>query len=222
MEMPTVVNPEQWQAAWDDLLVKEKQHLRAGDALAAERRRMPMVRIAGEYALSGSDGTASLADLFEGRSQLLVYHFMFEPGETDVCAGCSLFADNVAELAHLHARDTTLALVSRAPIDELERFRARMGWQIPWYSSHGTSFNDDLILSEGSAFGLTALLRDEEGSIFRTYYVSGRGVETLGTLWSFLDRTAYGRRERWEDSPDGWPQTDPYAWWRLHDEYVAT
>jgi len=216
MSLPQVVPPAEWQIARDTLLAKEKEATRARDALAAERRRLPMVRIDKDYRFEGPDGEATLVDLFDERRQLIVYHFTFEPGETQPCGGCSMFADNIGHLAHLHARDTSLALLSRAPQAEIAPFRERMGWAVPWFSAAGSDFNDDLGLSLG--FGLSVFLRDG-ASVFRTYFTDGRGVEALGSIWTFLDLTALGRQEEWEDSPEGRPQSPPYRWWRLHDEY---
>ena len=127
-----------------------------------------------------------------------------------------MFVDNVGHLTHLHARDTSLVLVSRAPVTEIEAFRRRMGWTAPWFSVADSDFNPDFGVSTG--FGLNVFLRDGE-SVFHTYFTDGRGVEMLGSNWSFLDLTPYGRQETWEDSPEGWPQTPPYHWQRLHDEY---
>ncbi len=145
MIKPQVVSPTEWQAARDKLLIKEKQATRARDALAAERRRLPMVRIDKDYVFDGPDGKARLLDLFDGRRQLIVYHFMFAPGvdgwPAAGCPGCSQFVDNLGHLAHLHARDTSLVLVSRAPLANLQRYQARMGWRIPWFSSAGSDFN---------------------------------------------------------------------------------
>jgi predicted dithiol-disulfide oxidoreductase (DUF899 family) len=220
MNLPTIVSPAEWQADRDRLLVKEKAATRALDDLAAERRKLPMVRIERNYVFEGSDGNVTLLDLFEGRRQLIVYHFMFAPGADHACEGCSLFTDNVVELAHLHARDTSFALVSRAAISELAPFKKRMGWSIPWVSSFGNDFNRDfgVTIDDRETFGLSVFLRDGD-SVFRTYFTNGRGVEALGSLWSFLDLTPLGRQETWEQSPPGWPQSPPYEWWRLHDEY---
>src|SRR3954468_15667305 len=136
--MPPVVSPQEWQAAWKEMLVKEKELTRARDALAAERRRMPRMEVEKEYRFEGPDGAASLLDLFAGRRQLVVYRFFFEPGVADWpdggCPGCSFLADQVAHLAHLNARDTTLVFVSRAPQADIERWKARMGWDVPWYT----------------------------------------------------------------------------------------
>ena len=222
--VPQVVTQQEWEVACADLLIEEKRATRALDALAAKRRRLPMTPVPGAYVLAGVHGPASLLDVFEGRRQLVIYHFMFAPGDTDVCRGCSTFNDNVGRLEHLHARDTTYALVSRAPLRELEAYRERMGWTVPWYSSFGTDFNRDFGVSGedgGERFALSVLLRDGE-DVFRTYATRGRGVDRLRLDFNLLDLTAFGRQETWEDSPDGWPQSPPYQWWRRHDEYETT
>jgi predicted dithiol-disulfide oxidoreductase (DUF899 family) len=210
-----VVSAQDWQAAREALLAKEKEHTHALDALAAERRRMPTVRIDKDYMFEGPSGAAGLLDLFEGRRQLIVYSFMWL-GADDFCSGCSMFTDNIGHLAHLHARDTSLALVSHGPLAEITPFRKRMGWTIPWFSSLGNDFNDDM--GAGDGFALNVFLRDGD-TVYRTYLTTGRGVERLGSGWTFLDLTPFGRQEIWEDSPEGRPQTRPYEWWRLHDEY---
>ena len=222
--LPHVVSQSEWQAAQAGMLAKEKQATRARDALAAERRRQPMVRIDKDYVFEGLHGKAHLGDLFEGRRQLLLYHFMFAPGvhgwPDAGCPGCSMFVDYLCHPAHLHARDTSLVLVSRAPLANIERYRNRMGWERPWYSSDGSDFNRDMGVTtdQGESPGLSVFLRDGD-DVYRTYFVTARGLETVGTVWSLLDLTPFGRQETWEDSPEGWPQTEPYQWWRLHDEY---
>ncbi|MFI6574899.1 DUF899 domain-containing protein [Nocardiopsis sp. NPDC050513] len=220
MYPPKVVSEQEWRAGHERLLAQEKELTRLQDRLAAERRRQPAVRVDKEYVFDGPAGESSLEDLFEGRRQLIVYHFMLPPGSTHQCEGCSMFVDNLGHPAHLNARDTTLALVSRAPYEEIARVRDRMGWTVPWYSSFRGSFNEDTgVTVEGSdSFGLSVFLRDG-GSVHWTYFTAGRGVEKLGTNWSLLDLTPLGRQETWEDSPDGVPQESPYAWWRLRDEY---
>ena len=222
--LPNVVSQAEWLAASKQVLAKEKQLTREHDQLAAERRRMPMVKIDTPYVFDGPAGTVSLLDLFERRRQLIVYHFMFAPGvggwPTAGCPGCSLVVDQIAHLAHLHARDTSFALVSRAPLSRIQPYQKRMGWTIPWYSSSESDFNDDFGVTtpKGETFGLSVFLRDGD-NVYRTYFTNGRGVEALGSVWTLLDLTPYGRQEEWEDSPEGWPQTPPYEWWRRHDEY---
>jgi predicted dithiol-disulfide oxidoreductase (DUF899 family) len=223
--MPSIVSATEWQAALDDLRAEEKALTQASDALAAKRRRLPMVRIDKAYVFKGPAGEASLIDLFSDCRQLIVYHFMYAPGvhgwPQAGCPGCSWFVDGITHLAHLRARDTSLVLVSAGPLSALQKYRERMGWEIPWYSSEGSDFNRDfgLTTDNGEIFGLSVFLRDGEDNVYRTYFTNGRGAESLGSHWSFLDLTPYGRQETWEDSPAGWPQSPPYAWWRRHDEY---
>jgi predicted dithiol-disulfide oxidoreductase (DUF899 family) len=219
MNAPQVVSPERWEAVREELLVKEKELTRARDALAAERRRMPMTVVEKDYAFEGPDGPASLLDLFDGRRQLIVYRFFFDPDmeryPEEGCGGCSMYADQVSHLAHLRARDTNFVAVSRAPQEHISRFKARMGWQFPWYTTTD-DFSEDF--GVGEWHGTDVFLRDGD-RIFRTYFVNNRGDEALGSVWSFLDLTPYGRQEEWEDSPEGWPQTPPYQWWNYHDRY---
>jgi predicted dithiol-disulfide oxidoreductase (DUF899 family) len=231
VKLPEIVSPAEWQATLDSLRAREKEATHARDALAAERRRLPMVEIDKEYVFEGPDGEARLLDLFEGRRQLILYHFMFGPNQDEGCDGCSMVVDNVCHLAHLHARDTSFALVSRAPLQRIEPFKERMGWTVPWFSSSNSDFNRDFGVSpesprpdayqDGESFGLSVFLRDGD-RIFRTYFTAARGVEALGSTWSFLDLTPLGRQETWEDSPDGWPQSEPYRWWRHHDRYETS
>lgn len=220
--LPRIVSPEEWLKARQQLLAKEKDLTRALDALAAERRRLPMVKVEKHYTFDGPQGKASLRDLFDGRRQLIVYHFMFAPGE-DPCTGCSSFTDNIGHLAHLRARDTSLVLVSRAPKAEIQPYKQRMGWTVPWFSSYGSDFNYDFGVTtrDGESFGLSVFLRDGE-TVYRTYFTTARGADRLRIDFNLLDLTPLGRQEKWEDSPEGWPQTPPYVWWRKHDEYDDT
>jgi predicted dithiol-disulfide oxidoreductase (DUF899 family) len=216
-----VVSPQQWEAAWQELLVKEKELMHARDALAAERRRMPWMAVERKYEFNGPKGKASLLDLFDGRRQLIVYRAFFEPGVVGwpehACVGCSMMADHVANsLAHLNARDTTLVFASRAPQADIARLKKRMGWEhIPWFTI-ASDFDKDFGVDEWH--GHNAFIRDGD-RVFRTYLINGRGDEAMGTTWSYLDMTALGRQEKWEDSPEGYPQTAPYEWWNWHDEY---
>lgn len=227
--LPEVVSRDEWQEAREKLLKKEKDLTRQRDRLNAERRRLPMVEIEKNYVFDGPDGEASLLDLFEGRRQLILYHFMFGPSADEGCDGCSMVVDNMGHPAHLNARDITRVLVSRAPLEKIEPFKKRMGWTEPWYSSHGTDFNPDFgvgpetpqpdAYQDGESFGMSVFLRDDPGTVYHTYFTDRRGVEYLGSSFSYLDLTPLGRQESWEDSPEGRPQTQPYTWWRLHDEY---
>lgn len=210
-----IVSPEAWRRDHEAVLAREKALTRAHDALAAERRRQPWMKVEGDYAFTGPSGEARLADLFDGRRQLIVYHHMLRPADPAPCEGCSMVGDQIPHLAHLHVRDTALAFVSRAPIAEIEAFRRRMGWAMPWYETTD-GFNADFGVTDG--FGLNVFYRDG-AEVYRTYFTTGRGVETLGTIWTLLDLTPLGRQETWEEAPAGTPQTPPYGWWRLHDAY---
>jgi len=221
MQTPSIVSPEEWEAAHQRLLVQEKELTRARDAMAAARRRMPWSAVTKAYDFEGPQGKASLLDLFEGRRQLVVYRAFLEPGvfgwPDHACPGCSLVADQVADVAHLNARDTTLAFASRAPLPDIERVKARMGWTMPWYTMiDGSTFDVDHGVDEWH--GTNAFIRDGD-SVYRTYFVNNRGDEVMGNTWSYLDMTALGRQEEWEDSPEGYPQTAPYTWWNWHDAY---
>jgi predicted dithiol-disulfide oxidoreductase (DUF899 family) len=231
MSLPDVVSRDEWLLARKALLVKEKEQTRARDALNAERRRLPMVEITKDYVFEGPGGEASLLDLFDGRLQLIVGHFMFDPAWEDGCSSCSAGADEVSDglLAHLHVRDTTLAYVSRAPLEKIQRYRERKGWTFPWYSSFGSDFNYDfhVTLDEsvapveynyrdragheqaGTAYyvegresieapGTSFFLREGD-SVFHTYSSYARGAEATGGSYYFLDLTALGRQEDWEE-----------------------
>jgi predicted dithiol-disulfide oxidoreductase (DUF899 family) len=219
MHTPPIVSPQAWEAARQQLLVKEKALTRARDALAAERRRMPWMAVEKPYAFEGPEGMASLLDLFDGRRQLIVYRAFFEPGvfgwPDHACRGCSMVADQVAHVAHLNARDTSLAFVSRGSQGDIARLKARMGWQMPWFTITD-SFDTDFGVDEWH--GTNVFFRDGE-RVFRTYFINNRGDEAFVNIWSLLDMTALGRQEEWEDSPEGYPQTPPYQWWRWNDDY---
>jgi predicted dithiol-disulfide oxidoreductase (DUF899 family) len=221
MNTPNIVTPEEWTAAREQLLVDEKELTRARDALAAKRRRMPWQAVEKHYEFDGPAGKASLRDLFEGRRQLVVYRAFFEPGvrgwPDHACTGCSLMADQVSNLAHLNARDTTLVYASRAPQTDIERLKDRMGWTIPWVTITD-DFDADFGVDEWH--GHNAFIREGD-QVFRTYLVNDRGDEGIGSVWSYLDLTALGRQEAWEDSPEGYPQTPAYEWWNWHDAYPA-
>jgi predicted dithiol-disulfide oxidoreductase (DUF899 family) len=219
VDTPPIVSPEEWEAARKELLVKEKELTHARDALAAERRRMPWQAVEKQYEFDGPEGKANLLDLFDGCRQLVVYRAFFEPGVNGwpehACIGCSMVADQVAHPAHLNERDTSLAFASRAPQSDIDRLKARMGWgHIPWYT-----MTDDFDADFGVDLwhGTNAFIRDRD-RVFRTYFIDARGDEAMGSTWSYLDITALGRQEDWEDSPKGYPQTPPYQWWIWHDE----
>ncbi len=220
MNTPPIVDAQEWNAAHQQLRAEEKELTRARDALAAKRRRMPWQAVEKDYRFEGPDGSASLLDLFAGRRQLLLYRAFIEPDVDDWpehgCVGCSLMADHVPNLAHLNARNTTLVYASRAPQRELRRIQARMGWEhIPWYTITD-SVDADFGVDEWH--GTNAFIRDGD-RVFRTYFISDRGDEWAVNTWTYLDLTALGRQEEWEDSPEGYPQTPPYVWWKWHDTY---
>jgi predicted dithiol-disulfide oxidoreductase (DUF899 family) len=221
MKTPPIVSLQEWEAAREQLLVKEKELTRLRDALAAQRRRMPWLAVEKKYAFDGPEGKVTLLDLFAGRRQLILYRAFFEPGvfgwPEHACRGCSMLADQVAHLAHLNARDTTLVFASRAPQPEIARLKARMEWDIPWYTIID-SFDSDFGVNEWH--GTNVFFRDGE-RVFRTYFINNRGDEAMGGTWNYLDLTPLGRQEVWEDSPQGYPQTPPYKWWNWHDEYAS-
>ena len=231
MKMPEVVSHDEWVAARRKLLAQEKEWNHQRDALSAKRRQMPMEEIKKEYVFEGPEGRRTLADLFEGKQQLLVYHFMFEPDDDEGCPSCSFVADNFAgSLVHLAARDTAFAVISRAPLDKIERFKKRMGWSFPWFSSFGSDFNYDFQVTldeshteynyapvsaqppnrpqEGEREGLSVFLRDG-GRLFHTYSTYQRGIDPFLNTYNFLDLTPLGRQEE-----DGIMQ-----WIRYHDKY---
>lgn len=228
MNKRPIVSPEEWKAAREELLVEEKTMMKARDALAAKRRRMPWQAVEKEYRFAGPDGPLGLADLFQGRRQLIVYRAFYETDVTTyaeggsyperACGGCSMVADQVAHPAHLSGRDTSLAFVSRAPQADIQGLKERHGWEhIPWYTIPDDSeFDTDFDVREWHA--TNAFIRDGD-DIYRTYMIDARGDEQMGGTWNYLDITALGRQEKWEDSPDGWPQTDPYGWWNYTDQY---
>jgi predicted dithiol-disulfide oxidoreductase (DUF899 family) len=243
-DLPRIVSRADWLAERKALLQKEKELLRRHDAVSAERRRLPMVLIDKPYVFEGPHGQARLIDLFEGRRQLIVYHFMFEPDADQGCSGCSFQIDDLCNLTHLHARRTTFVLISRAPLARIEPFRKRMGWDVPWYSSHGSDFNYDFnvtqdeairpveynyrtkaeLLAKGEDYftrgensGLSVFLRDKE-SVFHTYSTYSRGSDLLGSAYSYLDLTPFGRQEDWEQPP-GRSDGPFMEWLRHHDRY---
>ena len=223
MKTPPIVSAPEWEKAHEEMLVKEKEQTRARDALAAMRRRMPWTPVEKNYQFEGPEGTVGLLDLFQGRRQLIVYRAFVDP---DVhgwpehgCVGCSLMADHIGNLAHLNARDTTLVYASRGSQADLARIKARMGWDHPWYTIvPGPEGAFDVDFGVDEWHGTNAFIRDGD-RVFRTYFIDDRGDEVFVNTWNFLDMTALGRQETWEDSPEGYPQTKPYQWWRWHDAY---
>ena len=241
--LPQVVSRADWLAARKALLADEKALTRARDALNAQRRALPAVALEKSYRFETARGPATLGDLFEGRSQLIIYHFMFLREQNEGCPGCSFVADSVPHLAHFHARDTTFALVSRAPLAEIEPFRTRMGWTLPWHSSHGSDFNydfhattDEAVCSveynyrdkaelealgqtyhvSGEQPGVSVFLKDGD-RVLHTYSSYGRGLDLLVNTYNYLDLTPFGRGEGWGGMPDVGSQGK--EWLRHHDRY---
>jgi predicted dithiol-disulfide oxidoreductase (DUF899 family) len=256
--LPEVVSRDEWLTARRELLAREKELTRLRDRLNADRRRLPMVRVDEPYAFEGPDGRLSLLDLFEGRPQLVMHHFMYGPDQDHACPSCSSAADQIGRLRQLHARNTTLVAVSRAPYPDLAAFRERMGWEFPWYSSHGSAFNYDFhatlddrvapvllhfrtgaeLAENGTPWagrpwsaemrgtempGISAFLRVGD-EVFHTYSTFGRGIEDFHNGYPWLDLTALGRQEAWEEprgraAPLGRQVGGPAL--RLPDEYDA-
>lgn len=237
---PPIASHDEWLAARKELLVREKELTRARDALSAARRRLPMVRLDKDYTFTGPDGEVGLADLFEGRRQLIVYHFMFDPRWDAGCPGCTGYVSALGDVSGLHDRDTSFVLISRAPLEKLEAYKALHGWTLPWYSSYGSDFNYDFHVTfdasvapiehnfrsaaelaemgrpieeddqPSESHGLSVFFRLDD-ELFHTYSAYARGVEGLTDTSSLLDVTPYGRQEDWEDSPPGWPQRPTYG-----------
>jgi predicted dithiol-disulfide oxidoreductase (DUF899 family) len=208
MQKPKIVSAAEWQAARDELLVAEKAATRALDDVAASRRRLPMVQFEDRYVFDTTQGPKSLLDLFEGRGELLVYQFM-DDGPDHYCPGCTWFTNNIPATAPalLAEKGITWVTVSDMPLEQIERYRARMGWTLSFASSHGTSFSADC--GAGSGFLLSVFLRDGQ-DVYRTYSTTSRGLDRNAFVTGMLDLTAYGRREDWEKSPAGWPQDPTY------------
>jgi len=207
MEKPPIVSAQEWQRARDELLVAEKEATRALDAIAARRRRLPMVKFRNDYLFDAPDGEKTLLDLFGDEIQLAVYQFM-DRGPDEYCPGCTWFTNNVAHLAGLAENGVAWATVSNMPLAQIEAYKAKQGWTLPFVSSHGTSFADDC--GAGDGFGLSIFLRDGT-DVYRTYYTSARGVDRVLFVNNILDLVPYGRQEDWEDSPPGWPQRPTYG-----------
>jgi predicted dithiol-disulfide oxidoreductase (DUF899 family) len=207
MATPQVVSAEEWQQARDELLKSEKEATRALDALAARRRRLPMVKFDNSYVFATPTGDKTLLDLFDGREQLVIYQFM-DRGPDQFCPGCTAFTNNVTDLGDLAEAGVTWVTVSNMPLQQIEAYKAEMGWTLPFVSSHGTSFADDS--GAGPGFMLSTFLREGK-EVYRTYTTTARGVDRLLFVHNILDLCAYGRQEDWEDSPPGWPQHPTYG-----------
>jgi predicted dithiol-disulfide oxidoreductase (DUF899 family) len=236
---PPIVSREAWLAQRKKLLEQEKALTQQYDRVNALRRRLPMVKVDKPYTFAGPEGKVSLRDLFEGRHQLIVYHFMFDPEWEKGCMGCTGLVDSLGDLSMLGARQTTFVLISRAPLPKLEKYRESKGWHWPWYSSFGSDFNYDFNVTQdisvaplqynyrdqaemearrdgepwfmqGEVHGLSVFFQLDD-DVYHTYSTFGRGVESLTDAYRLLDCTPYGRQEDFEDSPDSWPQKPTYG-----------
>src|SRR5688572_28365734 len=216
--LPPIVSLDEWIEARKRLLVQEKALMRMSDLVAAQRRRLPMVEVTTDYVFQGANGPVRLLDLFDGRSQLGLQHFMFGPDWDEGCVGCSMMADYIGPMAHLNARRTSFAMVSRAPLAKLQAYQQRMGWPYTWVSSGETTFNEDFraTVNGEEDQGLSVFLRDGD-RVFHTWHTNGRGAEYVLNVFKFLDFTPFGRQETWEDTPAGRPRDETYSWWRRHD-----
>ncbi len=214
---PAVVDRATFQTELDALRVREKAHTREGDAIAAARRRLPMVEVDATVGLVGPDGPVTLLDVFEGRRQLIAYYFMWDTGQpaAEQCEGCTFYTTQIGELSYLHARGVTYATLCQGPYAESVRYRDFMGWTMPWYSAQ-ESLDTLLVGRRVDMFHLVHYLRDGD-RVFETYWTNGRGVEAMGNNYALMDLTVYGRQEPWEDSPAGWPQP-----WELNRDIWRT
>jgi predicted dithiol-disulfide oxidoreductase (DUF899 family) len=204
---PKIVDRSTFQAELDALRVREKAHMREGDAIAAARRRLPMVAVDGATPLIGEHGAVTLLDAFEGRRMLIAYYFMWHAGRPapEQCEGCTFYTSQVRELCFIHSRDVTYATFCQGPYEESARYRDFMGWEMPWYSAPRDSLGTLLVGRRVGMMHIVSYLR-QGSNVFETYWTTRRGVEAMDNSYRLLDLTVYGRQERWEDSPPGWPQ----------------
>jgi predicted dithiol-disulfide oxidoreductase (DUF899 family) len=214
---PKIVDRSTFQAELDALRVREKAHMREGDAIAAARRRLPMVQVDGATPLIGERGAVTLLDAFEGRRQLIAYYFMWRAGRpaAEQCEGCTLYTAQVRELSFLHSRDVTYATFCQGPYEESARYRDFMGWEMPWYSAQDSL--DTLLVGRRAGMMHIVCYMRQGNKVFETYWTTRRGVEAMGNSYPLLDMTAYGRQEWWEDSPTGWPQP-----WKEEEDHYRT
>lgn len=217
--LPPVVDADTWQHHLDELRTREKAATRELDAIAAQRRRMPMVRMP-DYVLEGEHGPVRLADVFDGLAQLVVYNHMWSPGEQWQCSGCTGFTAEFTRLEFLHGYDARFVVVTQGPIDEALAYRRRVGNTMPWYSTANSSFGSDVGAPPGGGFAVNVFLRDGD-TVYRTWHTTGRGVEQLSHSFPLVDVLPYGRREEWQDSPDGWPREPAYSRWSSSQDIAA-
>lgn len=216
--VPAVVDSQRWEAALAELRVREKAATRELDAIAAARRRLPMVELP-DYTLDGPDGPIRLVDVFEGKRQLIAYHHMWFPGEEWQCGGCTGFTSQFTRLEFLDSYDARFVIVTQGPIDEALAYKARVGNKMPWYSTARSPFGADMGAPPGGGFQLNVFLRVGD-TVYRTYNTQGRGTEQLGHVFGLIDLLPYGRQEEWQDSPAGWPQSPTYSRWAPSEAFA--
>jgi len=209
--LPTVTDEETWRRELAALRAREKAATRELDAIAAQRRRLPMVALP-EYTLEGADGPVRLVDLFDGARQLITYHHMWSPGAEWQCGGCTGYTSQFTRTEFLRLYDARFVIVTQGPIAEALAYREKVGNRMDWFSTAGSDFGADVDAPPGGGFAVNVFLRDGE-SVYRTWHTTGRGTEQLGHTFSLVDVLPYGRQEAWQDSPDGWPQSPTYAKW---------
>jgi predicted dithiol-disulfide oxidoreductase (DUF899 family) len=217
--LPPVVDAAAWQRELDALRVREKAATRELDSIAAQRRRLPMVRMP-DYTLEGEDGPVRLFEVFDGRSQLIVYHHMWFPGEKWQCPGCTGFTSQFTRLEFLRNVDARFVVVTQGPIDDALDYKRRVGNKMTWYSTANSTFGADVGAPAGGGFAVNVFLRDGE-TVYRTWHTAGRGTEQLGATFGLIDLLPYGRQEEWQEVPDGWPQSPTYSRWATSEEIAA-
>jgi predicted dithiol-disulfide oxidoreductase (DUF899 family) len=217
--LPPVVTPDEWRRELDALRVREKAATRELDAIAAQRRRLPMVELP-PYRLTGPEGEVSLADVFQGRSQLITYHHMWNPGAEWQCPGCTGFTAQFTRTEFLEPYDARFVIVANAPLDEAMAYREKVGNRMDWYSAAGSTFGPDMDAAPGEGFAVNVFLRDGD-RVFRTWHTSGRGTEQLTHTFALIDLLPWGRQEAWQDSPEGWPQQPTYERWTSSEDIAA-
>ena len=209
--LPPVVDEGTWRRELEQLRIREKAATHELDAIAAQRRRLPMVELP-EYTLVGEHGPVRLVDVFQGKSQLITYHHMWQDGAEWQCPGCTSLTMQYTRLGFLEPYDARFVIVSQGPIEELLAYRDKVGNRMEWYSSAGSPFGADMDAPPNGGFGVNVFLRDGD-TVYRTWHTNGRGTEQISHTFPLIDLLPYGRQEAWQDSPDGWPQTDTYQGW---------
>lgn len=217
--LPAIVDTATWQRELDALRVREKAATRELDAIAAQRRRLPAVAMP-DYTLDGPTGPVHLADVFDGRRQLIVYNHMWSAGETWQCGGCTSLTAQFVRLDFLEPYDARFVIVTQGPIDEALAYKQRVGNRMDWYSTANSPFGTDVGAPAGGGFGVNVFVRGDDGTVYRTWHTNGRGTEQLSHTFPLVDVLPFGRQEEWQDVPDGWPQGPTYTGW-LDSERIA-